>query len=103
MSKMIIKNPLANNEYLVPVTWECCGFVVAKGNSPEEAFEDVKNNPDNYSLPCERTYVDASFAPTFEDAEMVQVYTDSYNKGQMNILINRDYHELHSEGGKENE
>lgn len=87
MSNVIIKESLAEDEYLVPVTWEMSGYVIAKGKSPEEAYDNVKNNPDDYNLPIDQTYVDASFAPTFENAEMVQVYTNLYKKGELNITI----------------
>lgn len=85
----IINKRLPDDVYLVPVTWEMCGFVAVKADSPEQAYEKVSKDEGDYALPADKTYVEASFAPSFEDSEMVQVYTDSYNKGELNILIDK--------------
>lgn len=96
MSKMIAKQKLDDDEYLVPVTWEMCGFVVVRADTPEEAYDKVLNDTEDFALPCDKTYVDASFAPSFGTPEMVEEYTKMYNNGKLNILIDRDYKELHS-------
>ena len=95
MSRMINKLPLNKNEFLVPVTWEMSGFVVVEAENAEEAYNKVINNPDDYPLPCNGEYVDASFGVSCDTAELIPIFTDSFNKGEMNILVDRDYKKVH--------
>ena len=71
---------MEEKEYIVPVTWEMCGFIKVKANSPYEAFMKVKNDEENYPLPEEKTYVDASFTPSFDTEEMIEEYTKMYHE-----------------------
>jgi hypothetical protein len=70
-------------DYIVPVTWEMCGFIKVKAKSPYEAFMKVKNDEEDYPLPKEKNYVDASFAPSFDTEEMIEEYTKMYKNGEL--------------------
>lgn len=76
---------MGEQEYIVPVTWEMCGFIKVKANSPYEAYMKVKNDEEYYPLPNRKEYVDASFAPSFDTEEMVEEYTKMYQEGKLNI------------------
>lgn len=70
-------------EFIVPVTWEMCGLIKVKANSPYKAFMKVKNDEEYYSLPKVQNYVDASFAPSFDTEEMIEEYTKMYENGEL--------------------
>ena len=76
-----------NNEkyYIVPVSWEMCGLIKVKAKSAEEAFMKVKNDEEDYPLPEEGNYVDASFSPTYNDVETIEDYTKMYEKGKLRL------------------
>ena len=58
--------------YKVPVTWSMMGHVLVDADSPEEAIQEVKNNPQDYDLPSDGAYLEDSFEPAFEDTESVK-------------------------------
>lgn len=70
-------------DYIVPVTWEMCGFIKVKAESAHEAFTKVKNDEEDYPLPQIKNYVDASFAPSFDTEEMIEEYTKMYENGEL--------------------
>ena len=58
------------NRYRIAVVWQCAGFIEVDANSFEDAMLDVKNNPDNYSLPKDGgEYVDDSFCLATNDVD----------------------------------
>lgn len=76
---------LPNQEWIVPVTWEACGFISVKAESAEEACQKVHDNPDNYPLPYQSEYVDASFdisGDVEECASLTEMFTKDYNSGK---------------------
>lgn len=72
-------------EWIVPVTWEMCGFIKVKAKDTYEAFNKVKNDEEDYPLPEEKEYVDGSFQPSFDTDEMIETYTKMYKKGELTI------------------
>ena len=70
-------------EWIVPVTWEMCGFIKVKATSAYEAFMKVKEDDEDYPLPKIKSYVDASFAPSFDTEEMIEEYTKMYENGEL--------------------
>ena len=57
-------------KYRVAVVWQCFGFIEVDANSIEEAMTDVKEHPDNYSLPKDGgDYIDDSFCLATNDVE----------------------------------
>lgn len=72
-------------EWIVPVTWEMCGFVKVKAESAYDAFIKVKKDEEDYPLPFEDHYVDASFGPSFDTEEMIEDYTKMYEEGELKI------------------
>lgn len=81
---------LEDDEYLVPVTYEVCGYVPVKASSPEEAFEKVMNDDGTCPLPQDITYVDGSFAPSYDTAETVEMVTEDYKASRLNIELSQD-------------
>ena len=76
---------LPNQEWLVPVTWEAFGFIKVHAESAEEACRKVHENADDYPLPRQSEYIDASFdiSGSIEEAtEMSEIYTSNYNAGE---------------------
>ena len=76
---------LPNQEWLVPVTWEAFGFIKVHAESAEEACRKVHENADDYPLPRQSEYIDASFdisGSIAEAAEMSEIYTSNYNAGE---------------------
>ena len=76
---------LPNQEWIVPVTWEAFGFIKVRAESAEEACRKVHENADDYPLPRQSEYVDASFdisGSIEETAEMSKIYTSNYNSGK---------------------
>ena len=76
---------LPNQEWIVPVTWEACGFIKVRAESAEEACRKVHEDADDYPLPYQSEYVDASFdiSGSIEEAtEMSKIYTSNYNSGK---------------------
>lgn len=72
-------------EWVVPVVWEVCGFVKAKGGTAEEAVEYVNNHLDEYSLPYRSEYIDGSFEVSgdIEEASaMSESYTTQWREGR---------------------
>lgn len=72
-------------EWIVPVTWEACGFIKVKGDTAEEACRKVHENPDEYPLPYQSEYVDASFdisGNIEEAAALSEMYTKDYESGK---------------------
>lgn len=89
--QMIEKCPEGNfdhskdQEFIVPVTWEACGFIKVKAASVEEACQMVHENPDNYSLPYQSEYVDGSFDISGDIEEVVamsEIFTNDYKTGK---------------------
>ena len=76
---------LPNQEWIVPVTWEVCGFIKVRAESAEEACKKVHEDVDDYPLPYQSEYVDESFdiSGSIEEAtEMSKIYTSDYNSGK---------------------
>lgn len=73
--------------YIVPVTWEMCGFVKVKAKSAEHAFDKVKDDEEGYPLPEEKNYIEGSFSPSFDTPEMIEEYTKMYEKGELNVRL----------------
>ena len=76
---------LPNQEWIVPVTWEACGFIKVKAESAENACRKVHDNPDKYPLPHESEYVDASYdisGDIEESTALTEIYTKDYNSGK---------------------
>ena len=72
-------------DWIVPVTWEACGFIKVRANSATEACQYVHDNPDEYPLPYQSEYVDASFdisGNVEEASEMTEIYTKDYESGK---------------------
>lgn len=63
-------------KHRVAVTWESCGYIEVEANSLEDAMNDVRENPDNYSLPLENDYVDGSFCLSTDDVEEMRLICD---------------------------
>lgn len=76
---------VGQKEWVVPVTWEMCGFIKVKAKSAYDAFAKVKNDEEDYPLPENKTYVDASFSPSFDSEEMVEEYTKMYKEGKIKL------------------
>lgn len=77
--------PEEKQEWIVPVTWETCGFIKVRAESAEEACRKVHEDADDYPLPYQSEYVDASFdiSGSIEEAtEMSKIYTSNYNSGK---------------------
>lgn len=55
--------------YRVPVVYEMYGAVEVEAESAEEAYDKVKNHPDDFALPDESFYVDDSFRVADDDRE----------------------------------
>lgn len=55
--------------YSVPVIYEMYGSVAVEAASAEEAYDKVKDHPDDYNLPEEGFYVDDSFRVADDDRE----------------------------------
>ena len=72
-------------DWIVPVTWEACGFIKVRANNATEACQHVHDNPDEYPLPYQSEYVDASFdisGNVEEASEMTEIYTKDYESGK---------------------
>ena len=77
--------PEEKQEWIVPVTWEVCGFIKVRAESAEEACKKVHEDADDYPLPYQSEYIDASFdiSGSIEEAtEMSKIYTSNYNSGK---------------------
>ena len=77
---------MKEKEWIVPVVYESCGFIKVTANTPEEACENIRNNPDDYPLPNNAEYVDGSFdlsASLDESISLTEIYTDLYEKGEI--------------------
>lgn len=72
-----------DEEWVLPVTWEVCGFVKVKGSTLEEAIENFDRDIDYIPLPTDSSYVDGSFDLTSRDDEFVQ----SYNNKKYSLLL----------------
>lgn len=48
-------------EYRIPVSWQCCGIIDVEATSMAEAIRIFDRDADEYSLPTDSNYVDASF------------------------------------------
>ena len=55
--------------YRVPVVYEMYGSVTVEAGSAEEAYDKVKNHPEEFGLPDEGFYVDDSFKVADDDRE----------------------------------
>lgn len=55
--------------YSVPVVYEMYGSIDVEADSAEEAYDKVKNHPEDYNLPEEGFYVDDSFRVADDDRE----------------------------------
>jgi hypothetical protein len=55
--------------YRVPVVYEMYGAVEVEAESAEEAYDKVKDHPEDFNLPDESFYVDDSFKVADDDRE----------------------------------
>ena len=55
--------------YSVPVVYEMYGSITVEASSAEEAYDKVKEHPDEFDLPDEGFYVDDSFRVADDDRE----------------------------------
>lgn len=55
--------------YRVPVVYEMYGHVEVEAESAEEAYDKVKDHPEDFNLPDEGFYVDDSFKVADDDRE----------------------------------
>lgn len=69
-------------EYIVPVTWEMCGFVKVVAESAEEAMANIANNDDS-PIPDDSVYVDGSYHLSSDDVELIEMYTEAYEQGNL--------------------
>lgn len=76
---------MAEKEYIVPVCWEMCGLVKVKASSADEAIDKVIQDNEDYPLPEDSYYVDGSFAPSYNEADTVEHFTELYEKGELDI------------------
>lgn len=74
---------MQEKDYIVPVTWQMCGLIKVKAKSAEEAFMKVKEDEEDFPLPKEKEYVDASFEPSYDTPEMIEEYTKMYENGEL--------------------
>lgn len=78
-------NTQEEKDFIVPVTWEACGFIKVKASSALVACQMVHDNPDDYPLPYQSEYVDASFnisGDIEEAAAMSEIFTKDYESGK---------------------
>lgn len=69
-----LRGGIMNDRYKIAVVWESCGFIEVKANSLEEAMNKVRENPDNYPLPCDGgEYVDGSFNLSTDNVEEMRL------------------------------
>lgn len=78
-------NSIEEKEFIVPVTWEMCGFIKVKAQTSYNAFIKVKNDVEDYPLPEKGSYIDGSFGPSFDTEEMIEEYTKMYEKGELKL------------------
>jgi hypothetical protein len=72
-------------DWIVPVTWEACGFIKVKAESAEQACSMVHENPDEYPLPYQSEYIDGSFdisGDVHEAGAMSEIFTKDYESGK---------------------
>lgn len=72
-------------EWIVPVTWEACGFIKVRADSALEAAQLVRDNPDEYPLPYDSEYVEGSFdisGEADEVAALTEIYTKEFGQGK---------------------
>ena len=74
-----------DKEFIVPVTWEVCSLIKVKANSAYEAFMKVQEDTDDFPLPEKSSYIDGSFGPSFDTEEMIETYTEMYEKGELRL------------------
>ena len=55
--------------FSVPVVYEMYGTVAVEAETPEEAYDKVKNNPWDYNLPTDASYLEDSFEVADDDRE----------------------------------
>lgn len=56
----------------IPVSWEMCGYAYVTAPTLAEAVEKVRSNNDDIPLPDDASYVDDSFAPSYDDVEEIR-------------------------------
>lgn len=74
-----------NKQWIVPVSWEMCGFIKVYANSAKEAINRVLNDDSPWGLPEDSLYVEASFKPE-KESEIVEMYTQEYSEGRLNSI-----------------
>jgi len=47
--------------FKIPVSWEMCSFIKVEANSLSEAIAHAVKHEDEYELPTDGNYIDASF------------------------------------------
>lgn len=60
---------MAKKTYEVPVVYEMYGTVRVEAESAAEAYDEVRDHPENFPLPDEGTYVDDSFRVADDDRD----------------------------------
>ena len=61
-------------EWMLPVTWEVCGFVKVKGITLEDAISNFERDVDDIPLPSSSSYIDGSFQLTSRDEDFIMLY-----------------------------
>ncbi len=72
-------------KWIVPVVWEACGFIEVEAETAEDACQLVHDNPDDYPLPYDSDYIEASFdisGSVEEAAGLSEIYTRERNAGK---------------------
>lgn len=85
---------IAGDEYIVPVEWSLCGFVMVHADSAEEACKKVEEDNTMFSIPQSHyaSYLEDSFHVSGYDdgsaVDMCKDYTDGYRRSPVLHLLN---------------
>ena len=72
-------------EWIVPVVWEAGGFIKVEAETAEDACQMVHDNPDDYPLPYDSEYIEASFdisGSVEETSALSEIFTKEWNAGK---------------------
>ncbi len=72
LAKMLEEDAIPLETFYIPVTWEVCGNIPVVARNLREAMDNVIENPDDYPLPSENSYIDGSFCISCDDEEVVK-------------------------------
>ncbi len=83
-------------KWIVPVVWEASGFIEVEADTAIDACQLVHDYPDDYPLPHDSEYIDASFdisGSVEEAAGLAEIYTrerDAGKWGQRMIFASKE-------------